>query len=407
MPPGRDPEATVEMLKQRFPDAGFNFRTRDKAAPGAERFVSRMGEFLVLVGLAALAIAGIGIGGGVSSYLEARRTSIATLKVLGAASGDIARIYLLQIGAAALAGSLAGLVAGVLVTPLLAQALGTLLPVTTGFVFAPAALADRGRLWPAGRAGLRRAAARPRARLPGHGADARARLAARAAAPRAAAAGRPRPGRHRRAGPGQCRADRRDRAVPGRSGRRSSRCSARWAGRSAMSPPACRARASRCCAPALPTCTAPARRPARWSPRWASASRPSCCSRRSRPVSTPISARAFRQRAPDYFVLDVPRERVAAFEHGRARGDPARDDPQGSGAARRDHRLWPRRADDARCRSQGHSRQRLGAARRARADLCRHGARGQFAGRRHMVAQGLFRPAAGLGRRGIGQCASA
>ena len=141
MPAGRDPEATVEMLKQRFPDAGFNFRTRDKAAPGAERFVSRMGEFLVLVGLAALAIAGIGIGGGVSSYLEARRTSIATLKVLGAASGDIARIYLLQIGAAALAGSLAGLAAGVLVTPLLAAALGTLLPVTTGFVFAPAALA--------------------------------------------------------------------------------------------------------------------------------------------------------------------------------------------------------------------------------------------------------------------------
>lgn len=141
MAPGRDPEATIEMLKQRFPDAGFTFRTRDKAAPGAERFVSRMGEFLVLVGLAALAIAGIGIGGGVSSYLEARRTSIATFKVLGATSGDIARIYVLQIGAAALAGSLAGLAAGVLITPLLAAALGTLLPVTTGFVFAPAALA--------------------------------------------------------------------------------------------------------------------------------------------------------------------------------------------------------------------------------------------------------------------------
>ena len=140
LPTTADPAATVEDLKRRFPDAGFNFRTRDNAAPGAERFVSRMGEFLVLVGLAALAIAGIGIGGGVSSYLEARRTSIATLKVLGATSGDIARIYVLQIGAAALAGSLAGIVAGVLVTPLLASALGTLLPVSTGFVLAPGAL---------------------------------------------------------------------------------------------------------------------------------------------------------------------------------------------------------------------------------------------------------------------------
>lgn len=137
----RDPAAAVEALKRRFPDAGFTFRTRDKAAPGAERFVSRMGEFLVLVGLAALAIAGIGIGGGVSSYLEARRTSIATLKVLGASSRDIARIYVLQIAAAALVGSVAGLLAGVLVTPLLSQALAGLLPVTAGFVLDPTALA--------------------------------------------------------------------------------------------------------------------------------------------------------------------------------------------------------------------------------------------------------------------------
>jgi len=140
LPASADPKATVEALKRQFPTSGFEYRTRDRAAPGAERFVSRMGEFLVLVGLAALAIAGIGIGGGVSSYLEARRSSIATLKVLGASSTDIARIYLLQIAAAALVGSLAGLVAGVLVTPLFAAALGDLLPVARGLVFDPAAL---------------------------------------------------------------------------------------------------------------------------------------------------------------------------------------------------------------------------------------------------------------------------
>jgi putative ABC transport system permease protein len=138
--PGLDPANTIEALEARFPTAGFEFRTRDKASPGTERFVERMGEFLVLVGLAALVIAGIGIGGGVASYLESRRTSIATLKVLGAGSGDIARIYLLQIAAASLAGSLAGLVAGVLVTPLLGEALGALLPVSPGFVIDAGAL---------------------------------------------------------------------------------------------------------------------------------------------------------------------------------------------------------------------------------------------------------------------------
>ena len=136
----RDPDAVQESLETRFPDAGFDYRTRDRASPGADRFVGRMGEFLTLVGLAALVIAGIGIGGGVSSYLEARRASIATLKVLGASSRDIVRIYALQIGAAALLGSVLGLMAGFAVTPLLAAALQGLLPVESGFVFEPGAL---------------------------------------------------------------------------------------------------------------------------------------------------------------------------------------------------------------------------------------------------------------------------
>lgn len=134
------PGEAVDSLKRRFPASGFALRTRDNAAPGTERFVERMGQFLVLVGLAALVIAGIGIGLGVSSWLDGRRASIATLKVLGATSTDIARITVLQIGSAALAATLAGLLAGVLVTPLLGHALGDLLPLTPGFVIDPAAL---------------------------------------------------------------------------------------------------------------------------------------------------------------------------------------------------------------------------------------------------------------------------
>ena len=136
----RDLEAAEEDLEERFPEAGFDIDTAERAAPGTDRFVSRMSEFLTLVGLAALVIAGIGIGGGVSSYLDARRQSVATLKILGATSRDIARIYALQIFAAAAVGSLAGLAVGVAVVPLLAAALEGLLPVDTGFVIDPGAL---------------------------------------------------------------------------------------------------------------------------------------------------------------------------------------------------------------------------------------------------------------------------
>ncbi len=136
----RDPGEVEEELTEAFPNSGFDFRTRDRASPGADRFVQRMSDFLTLVGLAALVIAGIGIAGGVSSYLEARRSSIATLKVLGASSADIVRIYAMQIAVAALIGSAAGLTVGVLVTPVLGAALEGLLPVEAGFVIEPAPL---------------------------------------------------------------------------------------------------------------------------------------------------------------------------------------------------------------------------------------------------------------------------
>ncbi|MGV3512448.1 MAG: ABC transporter permease [Novosphingobium sp.] len=134
LPSGADAVALGERIKTQFPLAGYEVRTRDKASPGLDRFVSRMGQFLVLVALAALAIAGIGIGNGVNSYLEARRGSIATLKILGASSRDIARIYLLQLAAASSLAILAGLVIGICITPLIGKALEGLLPIEAGFV---------------------------------------------------------------------------------------------------------------------------------------------------------------------------------------------------------------------------------------------------------------------------------
>lgn len=138
---GGSATAAAETFKQRFAEAGWETRTRDRAAPGASRFVDRMGEFLTLVGLAALAIAGIGIGGGVSSYLAARRRSIATLKVLGATARVVARVYLIQVALVSLVGIFAGLVVGVVTTPLLVALAGQVLPVAPGFAIQPGPLA--------------------------------------------------------------------------------------------------------------------------------------------------------------------------------------------------------------------------------------------------------------------------
>ncbi|WP_066553705.1 ABC transporter permease [Croceicoccus bisphenolivorans] len=140
LPRGSDADAAVESFESRFPDGGWGTRTRDRASPGADRLMANMGEFLGLVGLAALVIAGIGIAGAVSSWLEGRRGTIATLKVLGATSEDVLRIHVLQVLAAALVGIGAGLVAGVLAVPALSALLEGFLPVEARFTIDALAL---------------------------------------------------------------------------------------------------------------------------------------------------------------------------------------------------------------------------------------------------------------------------
>ncbi|TVV70689.1 ABC transporter permease, partial [Sphingomonas solaris] len=71
----------------------------------------------------------IGVGNGVSSWLDARRGGIATLKVLGASSRMIGAIYILQLALVAAGAVAAGLVAGACVPAIVAWAAGDALPV--------------------------------------------------------------------------------------------------------------------------------------------------------------------------------------------------------------------------------------------------------------------------------------
>lgn len=114
LPDGSAPADAVERLQARFPSASWEFRDRDRAAPGASRFFDRMGQFLTLIGLTALVIAGIGVSNGVASYLRRKRASIGTLKMLGATSADVGRVYLAQIGLVAVLAIIAGIIAGAL-----------------------------------------------------------------------------------------------------------------------------------------------------------------------------------------------------------------------------------------------------------------------------------------------------
>ncbi|HEX8222601.1 MAG TPA: FtsX-like permease family protein [Allosphingosinicella sp.] len=129
LPPGRDPTAVAERLKKSFGAAGFQVQDRSNGAPGTRRFIERLGQFLTLVGLAALIVAGIGVGNGVASYLDGKRGTIATLKLLGATSRTLFLSYLFQIGLVALGATVAGLAVGALVPAAVVAVAGDALPV--------------------------------------------------------------------------------------------------------------------------------------------------------------------------------------------------------------------------------------------------------------------------------------
>ncbi len=135
--PGADATAVRKTLADRYPSAGWSLKDRENAAPGTDRFFQRMGQFLSLIGLAALVIAGIGVSNGVSSYLAMKRNGIATMKVLGATSADIERIYLIQIGTVGIAAILCGLIIGALLPPAIVTLAGDMLPVKPGLSFHP------------------------------------------------------------------------------------------------------------------------------------------------------------------------------------------------------------------------------------------------------------------------------
>ena len=123
----------VTALKAQAADGNVRVRDVDDAAPGFDVFINRAEVFLVLVGLTALLIGGLGVAGAVRAWLASRMPVIATLKCLGAPARLIFRVYLLQVMMVASLGT--GL--GVLVAAL-APAL--VLDILADYVTVPLAL---------------------------------------------------------------------------------------------------------------------------------------------------------------------------------------------------------------------------------------------------------------------------
>jgi putative ABC transport system permease protein len=129
LPPGASDVATLNALKNRFPDAGWRLRGLAEAGGGIRFWLDRLTQFIGLIGLASLLVGGVGVGNAISSFLAGRLRTIATMKCLGAPERLVFATYFLQLAALAVLGVAIGLMIGAAL-PFVAQSvIAEVLPV--------------------------------------------------------------------------------------------------------------------------------------------------------------------------------------------------------------------------------------------------------------------------------------
>ncbi len=122
-----------DQAQKALPEAGFVVADRRDPSPQVSRTIERLRQFLTLLGLTSLMVGGVGVANAVSTFIDRRRTVIATMKSLGAPSRTIFAVFLTQVMAMATAGILIGLLAGLIVPGALASAFGDALPIKPEF----------------------------------------------------------------------------------------------------------------------------------------------------------------------------------------------------------------------------------------------------------------------------------
>ena len=129
LPPGTDAAVAAAAAAEQHKDTGWRVRDWRNGNPGLRQFIDRIGIFLVLIGLAALLVGGVGVANAVRSYLDGKVPVIATLKCLGASGSFVFKVYLIQVLLLAVGGIAVGLAAGAALPMGLAGLLGSVLPI--------------------------------------------------------------------------------------------------------------------------------------------------------------------------------------------------------------------------------------------------------------------------------------
>jgi putative ABC transport system permease protein len=133
LPPGKDADAVVRAMKERFPLLRLSFDTVGERKRNLGQSIEHLDGFLSLVGFVALVLGGIGVASALHAYIREKIATVAVLRCLGASARQSFSIYMVQGLALGLAGACVGGALGVAVQRALPALFRGVLPIDIDF----------------------------------------------------------------------------------------------------------------------------------------------------------------------------------------------------------------------------------------------------------------------------------
>jgi putative ABC transport system permease protein len=129
LPPGVSAQTVAERYRAELRAERVRIRTVADDRENLDDSLARLGNYLGLVALVALLLGGLGVASAVHVFIRRKLETVAVLRCLGATSGQVFAVYLVQAAVMGLVGGIAGAALGVVVQQALPALLADLLPV--------------------------------------------------------------------------------------------------------------------------------------------------------------------------------------------------------------------------------------------------------------------------------------
>jgi len=137
----REVETAARSVRRALPESsGVRVQTYADAQPALRDGLRRAARFLGLVALVSLILGGIGVSQAVRAWLATRVDAIAVLRCLGVRPGEVVALYTAEAALLGLAGSVAGIVAGIGMLAVAPRVLSGVLPDVPLSVWQPQAM---------------------------------------------------------------------------------------------------------------------------------------------------------------------------------------------------------------------------------------------------------------------------